>query len=110
MTGWLVDSGTLALPCASPIGPLPPDTPFVHCESAWLTADAVQPVQEAANGISLVPPPGGIRVQPGAYAEYAPSPATEPDGFAHVPRHGAYLVRLVADPRPAPTLRRAGRW
>jgi hypothetical protein len=100
VTGWLVDSGTLALPCASPIGPLPPDTPFVPCGSSWLTADAVQPVAVTANGLSVVPPPGGIRVQPGAYAEYAPNPATEPDGFGHVPRHGAYLVRLVADPRP----------
>lgn len=100
VTGWLVDSGSLALPCPAPIVPPPPDTPFGNCESAWLTADAVQPVQATANGMSIVPPQGGIRVQSGAYAEYAPDSATEPGGIAHAPRHGTYLVRLVADPRP----------
>ena len=100
VTGWLVDSGTLPLRCPAQGVPPPPDTPFGNCESAWLTADAVQPVTATASGISVVPPPGGIRVQAGAYTGYAPNPATEPDGIAHVPRRGTYLVRLVADPRP----------
>ena len=47
-----------------------------------------------------MPPAGAIRVQPGAYDEFAPSPAPEPDGVGFVPREGTYLVRMVTEPHP----------
>ena len=69
-------------------------------------ASARQPVQRSGAGFSLVVPPGAIRVQPGAYDAFAPSPASEPDGVGFVPRQGTYLVRMVSNPpggRPAQT-------
>ena len=99
VTGWLVDSGTVR--CPAPITPLPPaDTPFFNCPWAWVTASDVQPVTVTASGLGVTPPAGAVQVQPNAYAEFAPDPATPADGIGHVPRAGTYLLRLVQDPRP----------
>ena len=100
VNGWLVDTGA-AVPCPAPASPLPPsDTPFAICPWAWVTASEVQPVSRTADGGSITPPVGAVRVQPGAYQEFAADPATASDGVGHVPREGAYLLRLVQDPRP----------
>ncbi len=99
MDGWLVDSGLVR--CPAPIAPLPPaDTPFATCPWAWVTASEVQPVSVTASGLAVTPPVGAVQVQPNAYAEFAPDPATPADGAGHVPRAGTYLLRLVQDPRP----------
>ncbi len=98
VTAWLVGEGPV--PCASSAFPAPPDTPFDTCGGSWLTPEADQPVQRNGGGFSIVPPAGAIRVQPAAYAEFAPDPASEPDGTGLVPRQGTYLVRMVPDPRP----------
>jgi hypothetical protein len=74
-----------------------PDIPF-----AWLTKDEEQPVTINPNGnSSIAAPPNAIRVQPAAYLEFAPSPAFEANGAAHVPKYGTYLVRLVSNPLSA---------
>ena len=100
VNGWLVDSGA-AIRCPAPIVPLPPtDTPFMTCPWAWVTASDVQPVTSTASGLGVTPPGGAVQVQPNAYAEFAPDPATPADGIGHVPRAGTYLLRLVQDPRP----------
>ncbi len=97
--GWLVDSGLVR--CPAPIPPLPPaDTPFATCPWAWVTPSEVQPVSVTASGLAVTPPVGAVQVQPNAYAEFAPDPATPADGPGHVPRAGTYLLRLVQDPRP----------
>ena len=90
---WLVGEG--AVPCASFVHTPPADTPFDTCGGSWLTASSQQPVQRNGAGFSHVVPRGAIRVQPGAYDEFAPSPAPEPDGVGFVPREGTYLVRMV---------------
>ena len=90
---WLVGEG--AVPCASFVKAPPAGTPFDRCGGSWLTASAQQPVQRNGDGLSIVVPAGAIRVQPGAYDEFAPSPAPEPDGVGYRPREGTYLVRMV---------------
>ncbi len=102
VTAWLVGEGPV--PCASFASAPPADTPFDTCGGSWLMASAQQPVRRNGAGFSIVVPPGAIRVQPGAYDEFAPSPASEPDGVGVVPREATYLVRMVSNPpggRPA---------
>ena len=98
VTAWLVGEGPV--PCASFASAPPADTPFDACGGSWLMASAQQPVQRDGVGFSIVVPRGAIRVQPGAYDAFAPSPAPEPDGMGMVPREATYLVRMVTDPRP----------
>ncbi len=99
VTAWLVDAG-LTMRCPAPDPAIPPDTPFVVCGGAWLTAGPVQPAHVTGNVGSITPPAGGIRVQPAAYSEFAADPAREPDGIGDQPRQGTYFVRMVPDPRP----------
>jgi hypothetical protein len=96
VTAWLVGEGPV--PCASFASAPPADTPFDTCGGSWLMASAQQPVERHGAGFSTVVPRGAIRVQPGAYAAFAPSPASEPDGVGMVPREATYLVRLVSNP------------
>ncbi len=100
VNGWLIDApDTFACPAQ---GSAPPDTPFQTCPFAWLTKDEAQPVTVLSDGRhSVTPPPNAIRVQPAAYLEFAPDPAFEANGAAHVPRFGTYLVRLVSNPPSA---------
>lgn len=46
-------------------------------------------------------PADALRVQPAAYLNFAPDPAADLDGAAHVPRFGTFLVRLVSNPPAA---------
>lgn len=71
------------------------------CGFAWITRDEAQPVSVIPGGSSITPPPNAIRVQPAAYMEFAPDPAFEANGVAHMPRHGTFLVRLVSNPPSA---------
>ncbi len=96
VTAWLVGEGPV--PCASFASAPPADTPFDTCGGSWLMTAAQQPVQRNGAGFSLVVPPGAVRVQPGAYGAFAPSPASEPDGVGMVPREATYLVRMVSNP------------
>ena len=96
VTAWLVGEGPV--PCASFASAPPADTPFDTCGGSWLMASAKEPVQRNGAGLSIVVPPGAIRVQPGAYDAFAPSPASEADGVGMVPREGTYLVRMVSNP------------
>jgi hypothetical protein len=100
VTGWLIDTpGTFACPAQRSV---PPDTPFQTCPFAWLTKGDAQPVTVLSDGRhSITPPPNAIRVQPAAYLEFAPDPALEANGAAHLPRFGMYLVRLVSNPPSA---------
>ncbi|HEY1169368.1 MAG TPA: hypothetical protein VGE81_10395 [Candidatus Limnocylindrales bacterium] len=99
VNGWLVDSGS-AIRCPLALPQPPADTPFFNCPWAWVAASDVQPVTVTASGLAVTPPVGAVQVQPNAYAEFAPDPATPADGIGHVPRAGTYLLRLVQDPRP----------
>ena len=90
---WLVGEG--AVPCASFVNAPPAGTPFDTCGGSWLMTAAQQPVQQRGGGFTIVVPAGAIRVQPGAYDEFAPSPAPEPDGVGYRPREATYLVRMV---------------
>ncbi len=103
VSGWLID--TPGAECPAHPTTAPPNTPFVNCPWAWLTADEEQPVSATSNGTTISPPPHAIAVQPGAYAEFAPDPQAEMPGLSDAPRQGTYLVRLVSWPvsseRPA---------
>ena len=53
----------------------------------------VKPLSPLGSG-RFDPPEGSVFVQTGAYDQYAPGPAD--DGVNFEPRHGTYLVRMVA--------------
>jgi hypothetical protein len=90
--GWL--SWTGPLPCPQPASPTPPpNTPFVTCPGAWVTADQYQPVRAR----TVTPPPDGIRVQSEAYNGFAPENAGQ---VPAPPVEGTWLLQLVEDPRP----------
>jgi beta-glucanase (GH16 family) len=97
--GWLVDGGLHS--CASATGSQDlSDTPFEACPEAWLATNADQPVSSTdAGGSTITAPSEAVRVQPEAYAEFAPNPSLEPTGVAHVPRFGTFLLRLVQNPQ-----------
>lgn len=97
VTGWLIDLPPISCPTQLPA---PPDTPFENCGWAWISRDEFQPVI-TSNGFSLATPPNAIRVQPAINTDFAPDPAYEANGVAHVPRYGTFLVRLVSYPPSA---------
>lgn len=94
VSGWLVAGPPVPCPQQNPAPPA--DTPFEPCPGAWLTGDMVQPWTVTPTSISMTPPAMGVRVQYGAYGQFAPDPAAQPDGTV-APRFGTYLVRLVTD-------------
>jgi hypothetical protein len=90
--GWL--SWTGPLPCPLPATPTPPpNSPFVTCPGAWITAAEYQPVHAR----TVTPPNDGIRVQPEAYNELVPQNAGQ---VPAPPFEGTWLLQLVEDPRP----------
>lgn len=96
--GWLVDSGG-PIPCPAYPSPVtPPTSPCdPACNRAWITAVETQPVTGSFGSWS--DPSRSVRVQEGAYQQFAHDPAYEANGFAHVPRLGTYTLRLVQDMR-----------
>jgi hypothetical protein len=91
---WLVDGGIHSCPLAAPAEPSA--TPLPPCPETWVASSSFQPVSGDVRGAwSVVTPPDAVQVQAGAYEDFAPNPALEPDGVAHVPREGTYLLRLV---------------
>ena len=87
--GWLV--GTPALRC--PKAAAPSGEPDYSCnEVDWLTDEAFQPWFADGSTGGTREPALGIRVQNGAYAAFAPSPATG-EFAARTPRFGDWVVR-----------------
>ena len=86
--GWLVDQG-VPISCLT----MPDDGWPFGCGGAWITPEAYQPGK--GGNSNAVPPSAGIEVEPGAYDAYAPDPAWLPNGIAHAPREGTWLVRLL---------------
>jgi hypothetical protein len=92
--GWLVDGGIHSCPLGIPAGPS--ETPAPQCPETWVASSSFQPVSGDVTGAwSVVTPTDAVRVQAGAYDEFAPDPTFEPNGVAHVPRQGSYLLRLI---------------
>ncbi len=104
--GWLVSPGNV--PCPGPMpnepGP-PPDTPFSSCFAGWISPVNSPAWLSGTDGSSSVNmPAGSVRVQWDAYQRFAPDPQIDPQDAPNdgtVPRLGTYVMRLVADPRPA---------
>lgn len=91
--GWLVGIST---PSCGPYIPVPQPAPFA-CPSSrsLLSATPVKPIVPLGSiGFSAAVPDDAVPVQAFAYGGFAPSPAN--DGLNDVPRHGLYLVRMVA--------------
>jgi hypothetical protein len=100
---WLVDGGLHSCAPPQPGSPDLSDTPFETCPEAWLAPSAYQPVSTTdGGGVTITAPSGALRIQPEAYQEFAPNPSPdpslEPNGIAHVPRYGTFLLRLVQNP------------
>jgi hypothetical protein len=87
---WLVATPALRGLCVSPSG-----SPDYGCiERDWLTDKPFQPYISNGNTGSTRDPSVGLRVQNGAYATFAPDPAT--GAFVALdPRLGTYLVRAT---------------
>ena len=93
---WLV--GVDAFSCGPAMDPaLPP--PFA-CDPlrALLTAEPVKPLVRNGNQTSMTVPGGAVRVQVGAYDQFAANPAS--DGTNDEPRRAVYLVRMVVHEAP----------
>lgn len=88
---WLV--ATPPLRCVA--RPVPSGLPDFGCDEVdWLTDEPFQPwVADGSTGATRNPPVG-IRVQNGAYAAFAPGPASGPFG-ARTPRQATFLVRFA---------------
>jgi hypothetical protein len=87
---WLVATPVLRGLCVSS-----PGLPDYGCsERDWLTDQPFQPWISDGNTGSTRDPSVGLRVQNGAYATFAPDPATQAFG-ARGPRLGNYLVRAT---------------
>jgi len=84
--GWL---GASRISCPSSTPGVPGDSPFQECAGDWLVSS------EMSSGGPA--PSNAIRVQPGAFSEFAPLPGR--DAPTAVTLRGTYLLRLVADPR-----------
>jgi hypothetical protein len=90
VSAWLVANPPI--PCPAPLDPMPAaDTPFQACPGAWLTPTAEVPW--TSNSVDTNGPADGVRVQWGAYADFAPG-AVSTSGE---PKYGTYLVRLVTN-------------
>lgn len=95
--GWLV--ATPPLRCLERATPTAPD--YGCSEVDWLTDESFQPwVADGLNG-STRDPTAGLRVQNGAYAGFAPEPASGPFG-ARTPRLGDWIVRETTHGFPCP--------
>jgi hypothetical protein len=87
--GWLVDQGA-PIPCPTAVSG--EGWPF-GCGHSWITPEAYQPVK--GNDPNAVAPTSGIEAAAGDYRAWAPNPAWLPNGIAHEPREGTWLVRLL---------------
>ena len=84
--GWL---GASRVSCPTSTPGVPGDSPFQGCGNDWLVS-----AQISSGGPA---PSDAIRVQPGAFSDFAPLPGRDqPLAYS---LHALYLLRLVADPR-----------
>jgi hypothetical protein len=95
VSGWI--SGAAGIPrCLYQPGA---DPRFDCGQAAWLTADPAQPNAFPTDGWPLTTPTNSIRLQNGAYADFAPSPTPRGPATAPEPEFGTFLVKAVL---PAP--------
>src|SRR5205823_4800902 len=89
--GWLTGFGG-PIPCPRPVPPSGADldTPFTCGDAAWITLQRYVATTIDSEGVSIKAPPDGLRVQNGAYEQFAEGATVSPAGVAE-PRQGLYL-------------------